>query len=506
MKLPSNLQNLLNNLPKSPGCYIYKDSQKNVLYVGKAINLNARVNSYFNNYKRLDPKIKLMIAQISFIEFILAENELEALLLETNLIKKYKPKYNRMMKDDKNYGWLMITTGDFPNIEYVREKKDKKAFYFGPFINPSQIKRILKDLRKIFPYRSCSRIITYKTSNDKKKVFYSSDKKPCLYYHLKLCQAPCAQLIISKEYKKNIRYIKQFLKLGALKLKEKLTKEMNLKADNLEFEKASMIRNQIQDLDYITQRIRVDQKMDELEFEKLKSFQSNSASKKLIYSLKKLNIKYLKNFRIECYDISNISGKDAVGSMIVFTNGKKDKSQYRKFKIKLIDSPDDFAMLEEVFTRRFSLKNKKMLGKYPDLIIVDGGKGQLSSTEKILKNNKINIPIVGLAKKNEEIFFLDKDEFKKIIFQKNSPQLFLIQQIRDEAHRFAINYHRKLHSKNQIYSKVSDIPGVGEVIYKRLLKAFGSYEGIRKAKKSDLINIVKNRRTVENISKLINQS
>lgn len=506
MQIPTQLLNKVKNAPLKPGCYIYKDRQARILYIGKAVNLRNRTSSYFNNLKRLDPKIAVMVKQIRDVEYITTDNELEALILETNLIKKYKPKYNRLMKDDKNYSWLMITKGeDFPKIELVREQKIKNADYFGPYVNPSPIKRALKRLRSIFPYRSCSRKI-YFYKKDKKKYFYSSDKKPCLYYHLGLCTAPCTGKIKRSNYRKNINNIKRFFRSQKFKIIDELTKEMQNLATEKEFEDASIIRDKLEDLSYIAQRIRIEKDMDEILWKTKKESYEIEALKSLLNKLKIKNLRFKRNFRIECYDISNISGKSATGSMIVFLNGKPNKSLYRKFKIKTKDEPDDFSMLREVFQRRFKInrrKNDKSFSNYPDLIVVDGGKGQLSSVLNILKLHKIDIATIGLAKREEEIFKIEGENFKKIKLKKGSPEYFLVQRIRDEAHRFAIKYHKVLRSKKQIKSVLDDIPGVGDTIKKRLLKAFGSAKNIKKASFDEIQSIVKNRKTAQNIKKLL---
>jgi excinuclease ABC subunit C len=554
MKFKKSFLNKIKRSPLVPGCYMYKNKSGRILYIGKAVNIRNRVNSYFTNFDRLDPKIKSLIEQVTDVEFVTTDSELEALILETNLIKKYKPKYNRMMKDDKNYVWLMITKNeDFPRIEIVREKKKKTVDYFGPFANPKPIRRALKGLRRIFPYRSCNRKIHFKINKNGKKVFYSSDKKPCLYQHLELCDAPCTGRFSKTEYRKNINSIKHFFRSKKFKVVENLKKEMSNFSKNLEFEKAAKIKNKLEDLEYISQRIRIEHEMDEKMWKEKKEEMHEKAQIKLIQRINPKPSKHPKPstpYRIECYDISNISGKSATGSMVVFIDGKPAKNQYRKFKIKTKEEPDDFLMLKEVFRRRFNktkINEKKLKGNkrkqkrdesfsaLPNLIIVDGGKGQLSSTLKVLEKLKLDIPIVGLAKREEEIIkafsyqlpatssipvagarlnlgspasrSLGEDwkryKFKTIKLPRGSNELFLIQRIRDEAHRFAIKYHRVLRSKKQVVSVLDNVPGVGRVIRKRLLKAFGSTDGIKKAKIDELQAIVKNRSTVESLRKLL---
>jgi len=504
MNFPKKLLIKIENSPNLPGCYIYKDINKNILYIGKAINIKNRTKSYFKNYKILDPKISVMVKQINDVEFVTTDSELEALILETNLIKKYKPKYNRLMKDDKNYAWLMITkSDDFPRLEIIRNKKNTKADYFGPYVNIKPIKRALKSLRKIFPYRSCKRKIKLE-KKVKKLIFYSSNKKPCLYYYLNLCNAPCNNKVSKNNYRKNINNIKRFFRSRKFQIIKELKKEMQQYSKNKKYEEASMIRDKLEDLTYIAQRIKVEQDMDEKLWKIKKDLNRIESTKKLISKLKFKKLKYKKSFRIECYDISNISGKNATGSMVVFVDGKNKKKHYRKFKIKTKNEPDDFLMLKEVFKRRFKMKNSdRSFRIISDLIIVDGGKGQLSSVIEILNNYKLKIPTIGLAKKEEEIFKLVNDKFEKIKLKKGSNELFLIQRIRDEAHRFAIKYHRLLRNKSQIKSVLNDIPGVGDTIRKKLLKAFGSSENIKKASVKELQAIVKNINTVKNIKKFL---
>lgn len=514
MKFPKSLLNKIKTAPKSPGCYIFKDKKKKILYVGKAVHIYNRVNSYFTQYRNLDPKIVLLIKQIRFVEFITTDSELEALILETNLIKKYRPKYNRMMKDDKNYAWLMVTKGeDFPRLQIVRDQKIKTADYFGPFTDLRPIRKALKQLRTIFPYRSCNRKMYYYSDKDGKRRLYSSDRKPCLYYHLHLCDAPCAGFTTKKKYRSNINNIKRYFRSRKFKIVEKLQKEMLASANKQQFEKAAEIRDKIEDLKYITQRIQVEKDMDEKMWRKKKQQYQNAALENLIQRLKLANVSLTDKFRIECYDISNIQGKNATGSMVVFVDGKPKKSDYRKFKIKHKDEPDDFLMLREVFERRFQRNVKsgdksttqedKSFQTQPDLLIVDGGKGQLSSTLQILHKLKLDVPAIGLAKREEEIVISENGKFRIVKLRKGSPELFLIQRIRDEAHRFALKYHRILRSKSQTRSSLDAVPGVGDTIKKRLLRAFGSVDAIKKAPEKELQTVVKNRRTVENLKKLL---
>lgn len=493
--------------PTAPGCYIYKNHLGEIIYVGKAVNIASRTKSYFQNIGDHDPKTRQLVKNIADVEFITTESEIEALLLETNLIKKHTPKYNVDKKDDKSYLWLMIDTSvDFPRIELVREKKKKTADYFGPYPSSMPLKRILKGLRGVFPYRSCNRVI--KQEGD---VIKSSDPKPCLYYYLNLCNAPCAGLIEKQEYRKNINKIKLFFNNRKNYVLEELKQEMEELAAAKKYEAAAKVRDQINDLKYITQRVHIKPDTDAVSYKKQKQDRYLQGLTELLERIDLGADNATKEFKIECYDISNIQGTNATGSMIAFVGGKMRKDLYRKFKIRIKDTPDDFAMMQEVFSRRFSQKNltssDTSFNTLPDLIIVDGGKGQLSVTYKVLNEMEINVPIVGLAKRNEDIFIIDEADgelkFKKRKMPHGTEARFLVQRVRDETHRFAIKYHRKLRSKTQTHSILDDIPGVGPITKKKLLRAFGSVAGIRKASDQEIGEIIKNTTTVNNIKKLI---
>jgi len=515
----------LSEIPSLPGCYIYRDEEGKILYIGKAKILKNRVRSYFSNYANLENRIQLMIDRARSIETHIVESEIEALILEANLIRKYKPPYNADLKDDKKYAWIKITTKDeFPAIFKTREFVNDGNKYFGPY--PSGVMRnsLLKFLRKQFPFRTCNLKISEEGNTkffEQKKLFEEHAKmnalgisedikisenkiKPpksriCMFYHLGLCTAPCDSLIIKKEYRKQINNIVRFLSGRKKDLYENLKKEMNFASKNEQFERAAKIRDQIDNLGYFMQRVRVEYGDDEFVVKELNNVRAHEGEDELITAINKkledkltqtkdndINLEHIgeivtevkfyneengiRNFRIECYDISNIQGKYAVGSMIVFENGMPKKSDYRKFKIQGPETPNDYKMMQEVLGRRLKylvpsavvdaekdditiLEQKKKNSFYskPDLIIIDGGKGQLSAAQKIIDEMGINILCVGLAKRIEEIF-LPKD-VKPIVFKDNSQAKFLIQRVRDEAHRFAITYHRLLRSKGMVQDK-----------------------------------------------------
>lgn len=545
------LANQLKIIPRKTGIYIFKDSSGNILYIGKAKNIKKRVKSYFDRINSLSIDKKMMVGRISNIDYISVGSEYEAFLLESNLIKKYKPRYNVILKDDKNYLFIKIDyQDDFPKIYTTRKIERGRASYFGPFTDGQAVKQTLNLIRKMFPYRDCNQNI-YDDNNIELK------KKACLKYHIKKCLAPCIGAVSKDEYNRIIRKCELFLLGKRSTLVEKLKNEMLKASDKKNYEEAASLRNQIEAIKKITAKqviisakkenqdyisfvanknkafinlfivregkligkenftMNIMKGNDDVEIitnfikqyyptatdmpkeiisqekipseKKLSLFLSRKFNKKIIISrayrgkrksviemgkqnaqnymekmlgalgqkdiyktLKKIkNIFSLENIprRIECFDISNIQGKLATGSMVVFLNGVSDKKEYRRFKIKTVASANDVEMMREVILRR--LKNKQW--KYPDLIVLDGGRPQFNIIEKELKNIKIRIPMIALAKKEEEIYF---DKYKKPFkLSKNSEELKLLQRIRDDAHRFAIRYHKILRKKKVLNQK-----------------------------------------------------
>ena len=414
--------------PAKPGIYLFLDGRNKILYVGKAKNLKKRVNSYFASDVTLGTKTQALVAQVKKIETIVLNSEIEAFLLESHYIKKHKPKYNIKLTDDKAYPLIRVTIKDaYPTILIARRANDKNSVYFGPFPNAAAALRLtLRSIRRIFPYQS--------VPNHAKKI--------CLYYHLGLC--PCPPVFSSsefkKEYKKTIKHIIDFLNGHTKKIIRDLTKERDLLSQNENFEKANVLQSKIVAIELITSP----SYKNTLDLDVNPNFSEDLGKKEMNDLINILNkngvlVKNLK--RIECFDISNISGTNATGSMVVFINGEKEGAEYRKFKIRRENLPNDFAMIAEVLQRRMKHKEWSM----PSLMIVDGGKGQVSSALEVLKETNNQIPIIGLAKKEETIITPD---FKQISLPKDSEALKLIMRIRDEAHRFAITYHRKLRSKS----------------------------------------------------------
>jgi excinuclease ABC subunit C len=427
-----SLKKSVEELPDKPGVYIYRNDKKQIIYVGKAISLKNRVRSYFQSTEKLGPKTAALVSNIDSLEHVNVESEFEALLLEAELIKRHTPRYNIVLKDDKSYLYIKITTNEeIPRVSVARRENIKDVTYFGPFPSAQTAKGVLKTIRRIFPYRSCKTL----------------PKTPCLFYHIKLCPAPCAGLISKDDYKKVVKQLTLFLS-GKRKVVEKqIEKEIAQAAEELRFEDAAKLKKQLDEIQYITQSFRRPQ--DYMENPNLIEDERQKTLEELHGHLSHhMTIPTLPK-RIECYDISNIQGKNAVGAMVVFTNAQPDKREYRKFKIKTKDTPDDYTMMTEVLTRRFN--NDWPL---PDLIVIDGGKGQLEAAHKALASSGIAIPTISLAKRLEEIYIKGSEEFIKLDLPRNSKALQLLQHIRDEAHRFGITFHRSLRSKKLLSEKV----------------------------------------------------
>lgn len=415
-------------LPSKPGVYIYKDEKGKVIYVGKAKDLKKRVSSYFSN-KALDAKTLKLVAEIHSLDYITVTSEIEAFLLESQMIKRYKPFYNIKLIDDKSYPYIAITKGSNPAVMVVRSKKDKKAYYFGPYTDSEAVRTVLKLLRKVFPYQSVK----------------NHARRKCLYFHLGLCPCVLALPENLETYKKNLGRIRKFLKGENKALIKDLVKEQKNYIRNEDFELASEIQKKIEYINHITS-----ENYDPFKYLEQPDYyyqritdEVRSLESILKPYLGKLNLK-----RIECYDISNLSGKEATGSMVVFVNGDKSSKDYRRFKIRTKDTPDDFFMMKEVLMRRF----KQDGWDEPGLIVIDGGKGQVSAALTALANRRKAIPLIGLAKREETIVIPQKQlgqriEFLEIKLPKDTGGINLLRRIRDEAHRFAINYHRLLRKK-----------------------------------------------------------
>jgi excinuclease ABC subunit C len=420
-----HLKQALKDLPDKPGVYIYRNNERQVIYVGKAINLKNRVRSYFQSSEKLGPKTAALVANIEHLETLEVESEIEALLLEAELIKRYKPRYNIILKDDKSYLYIKITTNeDVPRVSTARREQLPGVTYFGPFPSAQTAKNVLKTIRKIFPYRSCKTL----------------PKTPCLFYHLHLCPAPCAEYISKEDYRKIVNQISLFLEGKRKELEKNIMKEMEQAAEDLAFEEAARLKKQLDEIKYITTAFRKPEEY--IENPNLKEDQRTATLEELQTQLRKfIQIPNLPQ-RIECYDISNIQGKQAVGAMVVFTGAEPDKREYRKFKIRTKNTPDDFTMMSEMLTRRFNND-----WPMPDLVVIDGGKGQLQVAIDTITAAGVSVPIISLAKRLEEIWMKKDNGFERILLPRRSKALQMLQHMRDEAHRFGITFHRSLRAK-----------------------------------------------------------
>lgn len=598
------------SLPNEPGVYLFLDKKNLIIYIGKAINIKKRVNQYFlkTNYK--DPfyeeKIRELVKNIHSIEYIVTESEKEALILENIQIKKNLPRFNVIMRDSKSYPWVAIFYSEnFPRIRVLRnpEKFSQENTFIGPFTDKKEILRILRDLRKIFPYCSCKKPVRKK-------------KRPCLYFQLNLCPGPCFTNITENEYRENIKKIELFLNGETQELKKKIEGKMLSASKNQDFEIAALWRNKLEAIDHATdkQHVLMDHKTNkdiigfynedkymatviihvregrifnkssftfnlkekliqkneilnsileqfyqdfktklpdliiiqqlnkrfkllesflrdikedfeiktpsdeyeisllrianknaevmvnqEIQMEEIKMDDKDFREKIIEETKELLNLPFLPRI-IEGFDISNIEGLYATGSMVYFLNGKPYNKNYRHFNIRSKSTPDDVAMMKEVIRRRYSMLLERNL-QLPDLILVDGGKGQLNAGVSVLNNLGLNIPIIGLAKKFEEVYLPNRKE--SIDIPKNSPTLKLFQRIRNEAHRFSIKLHKKQRKKRIITSVLDDIKGVGPATRTKLLNKFGSVGNIKKVSIEDLSQIV-NKKLAEVILKVLN--
>ena len=419
-----DLKKKIAELPDSCGVYIYKDAQGKIVYVGKSKSIKKRVRSYFQN-KNLGEKTNLLVEKIHDVKHIKVESEFEALLLETELIRKNQPFFNFQSKDDKSPLYIKISKEEIPLISVVRKPQiSKRDFVKGPFSSARITRSLLKTIRRIFPY-----------------CHHKNPKKPCLYVHLGLCPFPYASEENKIHYPKNILAIKKLLSGKSKFLLKSLITDMQKLATLEKFEEAQNIKKQIEKIEYMLSEFR-----DPMEFLRQPTLVDDLAGTRL-KSLKAVLELSKTPKRIECYDISNTSGKEAAGSMAVFENGQSQKSQYRKFRIKFKNTPDDYQMIREVLTRRFNNNWPK-----PDLIVIDGGRGQLNAALSALDEKGVNIPTVAIAKKFEEIYLAQKP--LPLRLEKQNPARQLIQAARDEAHRFALSYHRLLRSK-KLYEKIA---------------------------------------------------
>ncbi|MBI2616914.1 GIY-YIG nuclease family protein [Candidatus Gottesmanbacteria bacterium] len=420
----------LRTLPQISGVYEFHDAKGMILYIGKAKNVKKRVSSYFQK-KHADVRVSLLVQQIVTVRIIPVNSEFEALLLEAELINQYQPKYNVIWKDDKHYIYIQITDEEFPRIFFARKAEKSHNTFFGPFPSSSIVREILSYLRTIFPY--CTQNPTV--------------KKACFYTHIGLCN-PCPAtirtyqsgkyLLAKRTYRKNILFIKKLLSGQAKSVQSALQREMERCSIEQQYEKAGEFRNKIEKIDYLLTSFHTPQEYINEPFLFLE--ESKKEQDELAKILSPFYPAIGKIRRIECYDVSNVSGKFAAGAMTTFVDGLPVKEYYRKFRIRLQSTPNDFAMLSEVLQRRLHHFGWPL----PHLIVIDGGKPQLIAIRKIFAKSNISIPFIGLAKAEEEIVIPDKVHFQKIRLRKSASALHLLQRIRDEAHRFSHAYHQHL--------------------------------------------------------------
>jgi excinuclease ABC subunit C len=592
----------LKTLPARPGVYQYFDANGKLIYVGKAINLRNRVRSYFHASADHGPKTERLVAEIADLEWIITDSELEALLLESNLIKRHKPRFNIRLKDDKRYPYIKVEWQNaYPKVATVRKMAQDGARYYGPFTNAGAVYHTLDTLRRIFPYLTCDREITGK------------DPRACLYYDIKLCGGPCIGAVTQNEYRATLNELCHFLEGKSDEVLIDFERKMSAAAESMQFERAAVYRDQLKSLRHIVERQKVisnaqndqdvlafardkgdacvqiflirqgkligreyfvlegaeDEETHQVMAEFLTQFYNDAAyvppevvlpveieaqeasiiaqflkqkrgaqvtlnvpkegptadlvklaADNAMETLTALKAQWdadshraeqaLKEVadglglnalpaRIECFDISNTQGTNTVASMVVFVNGIPRKSDYRKFNIKTVDGPNDFESMREALTRRFrryfdakaaehqpGQKIDPSFSVLPDLLIIDGGKGQLSVAIDVLKEYELfgQVPVCGLAKQQEEIFLPGRPD--SILLPRQSQGLYLVQRVRDEAHRFAITAHRAKRAKTGIASQLDEIPGVGPSRRRALLKHFGSLDAIRAASVDEL--------------------
>ena len=591
------IEDELKKLPGKPGVYIMHGEKDEIIYVGKAVSLKNRVRQYFQSSRNKGAKIEQMVTHITRFEYIVTDSELEALVLECNLIKEHRPKYNTMLKDDKTYPFIKVTVNEpYPRVLFSRTMKKDKAKYFGPYTSSTAVKDVIELVRKIYMVRSCNRSLPRDCGKD----------RPCLYYHMKQCTAPCQGNVSEEAYKQNIGQVLHFLNGNFQETIDQLTEKMMAASEEMRFEDAAGYRDLINSIRRIGERQKITTygeedrdiiavAMDESEDLReqdavvqvffmrggrligrdhfflrvargdtkaqvlssfLKQFYAGTpfipaeimmqteiedgeiiedwltarrkqrvhirvpkkGTKEKLVELAKENawmvlskdrerikreegrtigaVKEIEDWlglkdivRMEAYDISNISGFESVGSMVVYEKGKPKRSDYRKFKIKWVQGPNDYASMEEVLTRRFTHESKGEYDSFsilPDLILMDGGRGQVNIARKVLGELGIDIPVCGMVKDDNHrtrgVYFNNVE----IPIDTSGEGFHLVTRIQDEAHRFAIEYHRSLRSKEQVHSVLDDIPGIGETRRKALMRRFRSVENIRDASVEEL--------------------
>lgn len=588
-----NIEEELKKLPAKPGVYLMHDARDTIIYVGKAVSLKNRVRQYFQASRNKGVKIEQMVTQIAWFEYIVADSELEALVLECNLIKEHRPKYNTMLKDDKAYPFIQVTVQeDFPRVLFARRMKKDKSRYFGPYTSAGAVKDSIELIRKLYRLRSCSR----RLPQDQGK------ERPCLYYHIKQCDAPCQGYISKEDYRKKINGALEFLNGNFKDVLKELEKKMMEASEEMRFEDAMEYRDLMESVrqigerqkitgsdgedkdiialavdgedavaqvffiregkligrdhfylriargdtrgqildsfikqfyagtPYLPKELMVQEELEDQEVleewlsrrrgqkvhirvpkkgtkEKLVEMAQKNAEIILRQDRERLKreegrtigaMKEIQNWlglsdlvRIEAFDISNISGFQSVGSMVVYEKGKPKKNDYRKFRIKSVQGPNDYASMEEVLTRRFvrGMEESSGFERLPDLLMMDGGRGQVNIAQQVLDKLGLQIPVCGMVKDDRHrtrgLYFNNVE----IPIDRSSEGFKLITRIQDEAHRFAIEYHRLLRSKEQVHSILDDIPGIGPARRKELMRSFKTIEEIAAASTEELSSL-----------------
>lgn len=483
--MTSKLETKLAELPKAPGVYFHKDKTGAIIYVGKAAVLRSRVRQYFQKSRGRDPKTEALVAEIADIDWMVVDSEIEALFLEAEMIRRYMPRYNILLRDDKAMSYIRIDyDSDYPTVSTTRRPLDDGARYFGPYFSLGGVRQALKLLRKIFPYAT-------------RKI--GSQKRATLHYHLGLDPGLEEGKTSLEDYRANLRKLIAVIEGKRQTIEKELERDMKRAARAKDFEAAGKLRNQLFALQGLKKQVIFSDK----------EFLDISKDHALNELVNLLSIEKFP-FRIEGYDISHQHGSDVVASMVVFANGVSNKAEYRKFKTK-INHNNDFYNMNETIRRRLSEKNRKAWGT-PDLVLIDGGKGQLDAAIQARDQCGCSrIPFIGLAKREEQIviqkeksnvilnmlsinelggFTSESDDFILINLPHNTNLMKLLQRIRDESHRFAVSYHSILKRNRQTASLLDDIPGIGPATRKKLLREFGSMRGITDASKTDLAKIV----------------
>jgi len=448
--------------PNASGVYILKDNKGMVIYVGKAVSIRKRLRSHFA--RDPSPKQRALIENVADLDYLLTPDESTALLLEAALIKKYDPKYNIALRDDKSYPRLKLTINEeYPRLFITRRLKDDGALYFGPYTNAKLLREAVEFMRRTFPLRTCQRI----------------PKKICLNFHIGQCLGPCVDRGRKREYNMIIEELKLFLDGKQDELLESLASRMKEVSESKDYEKAARIRDRIKALSSVRQS---GSQLSPMPTGLLKavSIKPSQQMEELCSLLKLTKMPRI----IEAFDVSNISGKEAVGSVVSFKDGKPNREEYRRFKIKTVRVIDDYSMMREIVLRRYSRLLRED-GILPDLIIVDGGKGHLIAAKRqLFKLKLLNIPVIGIAKRPDKIYISEKKD--PILLGKFEGVLLLVQRIRDEAHRSAIDYHRLLRRKQLGVSELDDIKGIGAKRKVELIRYFGSLNKIKMADIEDL--------------------